>query len=480
MTPTEMSESLWFLYPQCCGGTHEILERNAFAAPGQMLCWCPTRQDTRLVSTADMAERAAATHFWVQGYLSGSTPEMPDEPDTDEQDSEAAAAVEAAEQRLHLAAVRFCETGIWDTSDAVLDQVCRICAAWAAGEPPPVDAQLWFTVPECCDRPHSLLPGNPQTSVGRMQSWCPTEHHNLYVSKGEMETCSEATRQWVRGFLVGAMPAPPRAADGSVLPPDHAEVVWWQAATTLFLHSGVWSDRPASCEQCGVALLPSQPDSRCPACIAREEARCALMVACDTASPQTPGGRHRPGFWPHFVARLHEQEAPAISTAGAVRHWWVRHRRVCPIHAPAERCAIIQQMDAEWPRLQPDGPVQERTGGQVIGADNFPRPGGAWDYWSEAHRRVREREGSGAPSYAELKLDWWPEHRRACPLHQPGTQVVPDSGGAADTPLRASDDVQGGAADADAQDDRSPATAHPGDAAGHPPSARAQSSCDQH
>src|SRR5207248_3184298 len=97
--------------------------------------------------------------------------------------------------------------------------------------------------------------------------------------------------------------------------------------------------------------------------------------------------------------RLREQEGAGTPSMGAFGRWWTRHRRTCPVHAPAERCALMLTLDADRPRVEAAQPRR--------------------DYWSEALARVRAQEGRRAPTYAQLKLEWWPRHRAVCPRHAP-------------------------------------------------------------
>jgi|SRR5581483_7967280 len=137
---------------------------------------------------------------------------------------------------------------------------------------PEFDAELWFTTAHCPEH-HFLLEHNPFTFPGRMRAWCPAQNAAYNVSKSELVTCSDATRYWVRGYLAGATPEPPRDAEGDWLPSEHPATQRWQAAADLFQKTGVWitAGTPRHCSECGDELLPSQPGFVCGACLAGAE-----------------------------------------------------------------------------------------------------------------------------------------------------------------------------------------------------------------
>ena len=98
----------------------------------------------------------------------------------------------------------------------------------------------------------------------------PREEFRLQLSKGEIEACSDETRYWIRGYLAGNMPEPPRDADGDRLPGDDPVTQRWRQAADLFLVTGIWkAGDPGPCSGCGEALLPSQPGFVCAACQAK-------------------------------------------------------------------------------------------------------------------------------------------------------------------------------------------------------------------
>jgi hypothetical protein len=102
--------------------------------------------------------------------------------------------------------------------------------------PDDADPELWF---EC--RHHAggrdYLLNNPwHTFPGRMSAWCATRQVSFRVSNSELpDDLPAATRQWVRGFLVGNVPRQPDADDD-----DNPAIAAWQAKADQFLASGYW------------------------------------------------------------------------------------------------------------------------------------------------------------------------------------------------------------------------------------------------
>ncbi len=119
------------------------------------------------------------------------------------------------------------------------------------------DEKLWFLMDGHCEGKHFLL-GNAHTFVGRILAWCPTKERSFFVSTSEIEECSLVTRYWVKGFLCGNEPQPPRDENQDLLAPDSKEYQDWLKATKLFAETGYWNETQRNCEACGEALLPSQ------------------------------------------------------------------------------------------------------------------------------------------------------------------------------------------------------------------------------
>ena len=93
-----------------------------------------------------------------------------------------------------------------------------------------VDEGLWFTVGDRCPGRHFVL-GNAHTFPGRILAWCPEKSKTFFVSKAEMETTSELTDVWVRGFLSGSEPPPPEE------PKARSE---WERRVEIFHADGYW------------------------------------------------------------------------------------------------------------------------------------------------------------------------------------------------------------------------------------------------
>jgi hypothetical protein len=111
-------------------------------------------------------------------------------------------------------------------------------------ETPPFDETLWFA---CSLTPGSrdYVVGNAHTFLGRLLAYCERKEGSphYYASASEvLRECSTETGWWVRGFLAGAEPEPPRDLDGDFLAFDHPEMALWRQRTSVWAESGVWSD----------------------------------------------------------------------------------------------------------------------------------------------------------------------------------------------------------------------------------------------
>jgi hypothetical protein len=112
--------------------------------------------------------------------------------------------------------------------------------------PSDVDPLLWFENSRCGR--HYLVAGNPHTFPGRMYAYCVHEGIYTRVSLREMESCSEQTRYFVRGYLSGSEPPPPHEDDGSPVADDDPQWRTWRAATERFRETGEWTDPAADAE----------------------------------------------------------------------------------------------------------------------------------------------------------------------------------------------------------------------------------------
>jgi hypothetical protein len=112
--------------------------------------------------------------------------------------------------------------------------------------PSDVDPLLWFENSRCGR--HYLVAGNPHTFPGRMYAYCVHEGIYTRVSLGEMASCSEQARYFVRGYLSGSEPPPPQEDDGRPLADDDPRWRAWCAATERFRETGEWTDPAADAE----------------------------------------------------------------------------------------------------------------------------------------------------------------------------------------------------------------------------------------
>jgi hypothetical protein len=85
-----------------------------------------------------------------------------------------------------------------------------------------VDPTLWFTMEPSCEGRHFLL-YNSHTFPGRFTAWCPMKKRAVNVSKSDVRDCSQEAKYWLKGFLSGAEPDPPRSEGGTYLDHDSPE-----------------------------------------------------------------------------------------------------------------------------------------------------------------------------------------------------------------------------------------------------------------
>lgn len=119
-----------------------------------------------------------------------------------------------------------------------------------------------------CDGRHYLVDGNPHIR-GRMYFYCPSRNIYTRVSKSEIGECSDETRYFIRGYLSGNEPVPPRDDNNDLLDDSHPEFVLWRKAVEMFRDTGYWWSGPSRrCQSCFDELLPSDPGeppcSNCP------------------------------------------------------------------------------------------------------------------------------------------------------------------------------------------------------------------------
>jgi hypothetical protein len=136
----------------------------------------------------------------------------------------------------------------------------RLPLRWELAEPVterPVE-ELWF-VGSCGGR-DLLYESNPNTFPGRMAAWCPTNKVRYNISLSEISECSDETRWFVRGFLVGDCPSFPASLDDWV---EQSEFDAWTVAQSRFLRNGTWHQEFRVCELCGRVLIPGGRGSLC-------------------------------------------------------------------------------------------------------------------------------------------------------------------------------------------------------------------------
>jgi hypothetical protein len=128
-----------------------------------------------------------------------------------------------------------------------------------------IDDELWITLLGEPGKKYFLF-YNPHTHKGRMGVWDPDTQQVFRVSKNEIASYSHEASYWVKGFLAGNEPDPPKSRKGYDLPDNHPKLIRWRKAIELFHESGFWFPEVRKCTQCGKELLPSQLGLVCPEC----------------------------------------------------------------------------------------------------------------------------------------------------------------------------------------------------------------------
>jgi hypothetical protein len=143
-----------------------------------------------------------------------------------------------------------------EAKDVPLD-VRSPCASWwtgtfrngmlagVTGLPVGVDSRLWIrTTVGCID----FLYDAARTSPGRMEAYCPHEHHSYSVSKYEIVEMPDESAIWVDGFLAGNAPPIHEMFGRSIYGDDVdlADPRWgrWRGAIAAFRVSGRWLPMP--------------------------------------------------------------------------------------------------------------------------------------------------------------------------------------------------------------------------------------------
>lgn len=99
------------------------------------------------------------------------------------------------------------------------------------------DDNLWFEH-KGCEGKHYLI-GNPHTFTGRMWAYCPKKNKTFFVSKSDIGDKSIETDYWIKGFLTGNQPAPPKDKNDDV---DFESQAYkdWIKKVDKFEKTGLW------------------------------------------------------------------------------------------------------------------------------------------------------------------------------------------------------------------------------------------------
>jgi hypothetical protein len=109
--------------------------------------------------------------------------------------------------------------------------------------PEGVRSSMWFDSSRCEGRDF-LVEANPHTYPGRMTAFCPHDPSHPYynVSISDLSSCSDESRAWSKGFLIGSEPNSPLDGDGFELDEDSSEFAAWQRARNDYADTGTWPE----------------------------------------------------------------------------------------------------------------------------------------------------------------------------------------------------------------------------------------------
>ncbi|HKQ75909.1 MAG TPA: hypothetical protein VJ810_19600 [Blastocatellia bacterium] len=129
------------------------------------------------------------------------------------------------------------------------------------------DEKLWFTMSHSGpEKKYFLCVTNPHTFIGRMYALDADLDQGFCVSKHEIAGCSAEAEYFIKGFLSGNEPEPPRDDNDENYPDDSSEMRKWEQSRILFKKTGVWKDGRV-CEKCGQEMLPAcEPGVICHNC----------------------------------------------------------------------------------------------------------------------------------------------------------------------------------------------------------------------
>jgi hypothetical protein len=121
-----------------------------------------------------------------------------------------------------------------------------------------------------CKGKHYLLYAS-HTFPGRFTAWCPHKKRAANCSLSDVKRSSKEAAYWLRGFLEGNVPEPPRDDSGIFLAADNPRFQFWERAAALFQTTGYWNSSERKCERCRGDILPSAVLSGglCDACVSR-------------------------------------------------------------------------------------------------------------------------------------------------------------------------------------------------------------------
>ena len=101
------------------------------------------------------------------------------------------------------------------------------------------DENLWFEHLGC-EGKHYLI-GNPHLVPGRMWAYCPKENRTIFISKADMGEMSQESEYWVKGFLAGNQPEPPRDEKNDYeVDFEGPEYQTWLKKIEFFEQNGYW------------------------------------------------------------------------------------------------------------------------------------------------------------------------------------------------------------------------------------------------
>lgn len=107
------------------------------------------------------------------------------------------------------------------------------------------DARLWFLCDHRDAAPgdRDYLVANAHTFPGRILAHCDRKAEPAYYAVSAstvLAACSDEARYWVRGFLNGCGPEPPRDDAGDYLPYGHPASAAWRRGVNVWETTGHW------------------------------------------------------------------------------------------------------------------------------------------------------------------------------------------------------------------------------------------------